>query len=170
MQNSDCIQVILSFLEIENLLRMQVLNKNFYEKHVPSTLKTTNANSKGVLLSWTNLETIKSYFDQSPKLEKIFIGSDHAFRSSAFHEHCDNKGPTLAVCKTMSGHVFGFYSEYPWKTTADPGHQTPVARSFLFKAVDYKTVIKIEQRGDRSDLYFGSSYMVCGNSSVYIRD
>uniref|UniRef100_A0A3B3BC14 TLDc domain-containing protein n=1 Tax=Oryzias melastigma TaxID=30732 RepID=A0A3B3BC14_ORYME len=44
------------------------------------------------------------------KLNLIYKASIHGFTSAAFHQHCDNKSPTVSVGYNKSGFVFGGYT------------------------------------------------------------
>jgi hypothetical protein len=48
------------------------------------------------------------------QLQRIFKGSDHNFRASAFHQHCDNKGPTLSVILSDKDRLFGGFTKVNW--------------------------------------------------------
>ena len=46
----------------------------------------------------------------------IYRASEHGYTSSSFHEHCDDKGPTLIIIKTTGGWIFGGYITKSWST------------------------------------------------------
>ncbi|XP_071398992.1 interferon-induced protein 44-like isoform X2 [Centroberyx affinis] len=55
------------------------------------------------------------------KLQLLYKASIHGFTGAAFHQQCDNKGPTVSVGYNASGFVFGGYTkskvlETPWRT------------------------------------------------------
>ena len=52
------------------------------------------------------------------KANLIFRASEHGFRATAFHEHCDGKKDTLVLIKNESGKVFGGYTHYPWDSNS----------------------------------------------------
>ena len=49
------------------------------------------------------------------ELELLFRGSRDGFKAVAFHERCDNQGATLSVIQSAHGHIFGGYTQLPWK-------------------------------------------------------
>uniref|UniRef100_A0A3B3BC54 Interferon-induced protein 44-like n=1 Tax=Oryzias melastigma TaxID=30732 RepID=A0A3B3BC54_ORYME len=48
------------------------------------------------------------------KLKLLYKASIHGFTSAAFHQHCDNKSPTVSVGYNNSGFVFGGYTRQPF--------------------------------------------------------
>ena len=44
----------------------------------------------------------------------LYLASEHGFDSRAFHHRCDNKGPTVTLVRTETGHIFGGYASVPW--------------------------------------------------------
>ncbi|XP_071402730.1 interferon-induced protein 44-like isoform X2 [Centroberyx affinis] len=47
------------------------------------------------------------------KLQLLYKASIHGFTGAAFHQQCDNKGPTVSVGYNASGFVFGGYTSKP---------------------------------------------------------
>ena len=47
----------------------------------------------------------------------LYRGSECGFSAEAFHKRCDNRGPTLTICKSEYGKVFGLYTDIPWEST-----------------------------------------------------
>ena len=43
-----------------------------------------------------------------------YRGSDNYFSAQAFHQKCDNVGPTITVVKSEFGEIFGGYTSKPW--------------------------------------------------------
>ena len=46
---------------------------------------------------------------------KCYVGSEHKYASSKFHELCDNKGPTVTIVKS-NNYFFGGYADHSWKS------------------------------------------------------
>lgn len=44
-----------------------------------------------------------------------YRASTHGWASSTFHTNCNNKGATLTVIKTTTGHIFGGYTSVSWR-------------------------------------------------------
>ena len=49
------------------------------------------------------------------KWKLLFRASEHNFRSSKFHEYCDNKGPTVTIVKSKEyENIFGAFTQQKW--------------------------------------------------------
>jgi BTB/POZ domain-containing protein KCTD9 len=59
----------------------------------------------------------------------IYVASQDGFSAVNFHSKCDNKGPTIVLVKSDSGHLFGGYASLSWSSNA--GYQA-AEESFLF--------------------------------------
>ena len=44
----------------------------------------------------------------------IYRASEHDCTSDSFHKHCDDKGPTLIIMKSIGGWIFGGYTTQSW--------------------------------------------------------
>ncbi|XP_036067442.1 interferon-induced protein 44 isoform X2 [Oryzias melastigma] len=55
-------------------------------------------------------KAICSQLGNAMKLNLIYKASIHGFTGAAFHQHCDNKSPTVSVGYNKSGFVFGGYT------------------------------------------------------------
>lgn len=49
----------------------------------------------------------------------LYRGSLHGFRSSKFHDKCDNIPKTLTIIKATNGNIFGGYTEVTWNSEED---------------------------------------------------
>ena len=47
----------------------------------------------------------------------IYRGSRDGFKSSIFHELCDNQGETLVIIKSNNNYIFGGYTSISWDST-----------------------------------------------------
>jgi len=66
-----------------------------------------------------DLNLIKSWLGRGKNhaLELIYRGSRDGFTSENFHEACDDKGPTLVVCKSKyTERIFGGFTSKNWST------------------------------------------------------
>lgn len=43
-------------------------------------------------------------------VELLYRASEHGFTYSAFHDKCDNKGPTISLIKSEHEKVFGGFT------------------------------------------------------------
>ncbi|TKS74292.1 Interferon-induced protein 44-like [Collichthys lucidus] len=65
----------------------------------------------------------------SVKLQLLYKASIHGFTGAAFHQRCDNQGPTLSVGYNASGYVFGGYTRQPFSQSGQYVHDD---QAFLF--------------------------------------
>uniref|UniRef100_A0A3P9KYF8 TLDc domain-containing protein n=1 Tax=Oryzias latipes TaxID=8090 RepID=A0A3P9KYF8_ORYLA len=63
------------------------------------------------------------------KLNLLYKASIHGFTGAAFHQHCDNKSPTVSVGYNNSGFVFGGYTSQPFSQS---GQYVNDNQAFLF--------------------------------------
>ena len=52
-------------------------------------------------------------------LNLIFRASRDGFSNQAFHQKCDQQGPTVVVAKSAGGHLFGGYTETSWDSNSN---------------------------------------------------
>ncbi|KAL0160353.1 hypothetical protein M9458_044078 [Cirrhinus mrigala] len=67
------------------------------------------------------------------ELSLLYKASVHGYQASAFHERCDNQGPTLLVAYNRLGYVFGGYTSVVY---AQKGQQITDKEAFLFSIRD----------------------------------
>ena len=63
------------------------------------------------------------------KMELIYRGTRDGSESQAFHNKCDNQGPTIILCKNEKDNIFGGYASISW--TSDNNFHAANG-SFLF--------------------------------------
>ena len=63
------------------------------------------------------------------KLELLYRGSRDGSTSQAFHQKCDNQGPTICLYKNEKGYIFGGFASISW--TSD-GNTHEAKDSFIF--------------------------------------
>ncbi|XP_043079851.1 interferon-induced protein 44-like [Puntigrus tetrazona] len=66
-------------------------------------------------------------------LTLLYKASVHGYQASAFHEQCDNQGPTLLVAYNRSGYVFGGYTSVDYSQS---GQYIIDDQAFLFSFKD----------------------------------
>jgi len=62
-------------------------------------------------------------------MELLYRGSRDGMSGEAFHNKCNNKGPTISLFKNEKGYIFGGYSSIDW-TSSDSSKSAP--DSFIF--------------------------------------
>ena len=124
---------------IENLnkntnyeIRIYSLYNNIYSDSINVLHKTDffseseilNQNDKNIILNWLN----PLYQGKKIYLKLIYRrGNDLSYET--FHAKCDNKGPTLVICKSKN-EKFGGYTNINWKSSEGEGIQS--SNSFIF--------------------------------------
>lgn len=73
--------------------------------------------------------------------QKLYTGSEHDFSASKFHEFCDEKGPTLTVCKSEFEFIFGFFTHVPWRSVEEWVKDEKGA--FVFRLENPKKLFKL---------------------------
>jgi hypothetical protein len=93
----------------------------------------------------------------------------HGFEATKFHSLCDNKGPTLSIIKTTSGHTFGGYTKASWEPH-NSGIWKHDTSSFLF-SVDKLTKYPITKDYDKAIRCYSSYGPIFGTGySIVIYD
>jgi hypothetical protein len=67
------------------------------------------------------------------QLTLLYRGSVHGNSSSAFHQRCDNKGPTVTLVRCTAGYMFGAYTPEQWTSR---GKYCAAVNSFLFSLLN----------------------------------
>ena len=88
---------------------------------------------------------IDSVFDLQPQETKALTewceaesftllhrASRDGFESKSFHDHCDNIKGTLTIIKTVTGYIFGGYTEVGWKSDEQPTIRRGSGHEFLY--------------------------------------
>ncbi|KAM3876278.1 interferon-induced protein 44-like [Diretmus argenteus] len=106
------------------------------------------------------------------KLQLLYKASIHGFTGAAFHQRCDNQGPTLSVGYNSSGYVFGGYTSKPFNQS---GNYVQDDQAFIFtfsgtNILKYQVTspnYAVRMTGN-SGPYFGESLvLVYGGQTVY---
>ncbi|CAG8660867.1 2327_t:CDS:2 [Paraglomus brasilianum] len=81
------------------------------------------------------IDTNKYFAHKRFRYELLLRGTRDGFHNPKFHNLCDNKGPTLIVCKPSSGNaIIGGYNPLDWISSSGTYGNTD--RSFLFHIKD----------------------------------
>lgn len=59
------------------------------------------------ILSTEDVDHLKKWIGKEFKTELIYRASKDGWGASDFHRLCDNKGPTIVVCKSNYDKIFG---------------------------------------------------------------
>jgi hypothetical protein len=136
--------------ELETKIEIKKENEINFTEYIAG--KNTN-----YLIIWTDLYKIKtsaldsaildslSYEEKVKLINKLFEwfkckefellyrGTKDGSSSEIFHYKCDNKGPTLILCKNDKGNIFGGYASISWTSN---GNFKSTKDSFIFTLVN----------------------------------
>ncbi|XP_050951336.1 interferon-induced protein 44-like isoform X2 [Labeo rohita] len=108
------------------------------------------------------------------ELSLLYKASVHGYQASAFHQQCDNQGPTLLVAYNRSGYIFGGYTSVDY---AQSGQQIIDDQAFLFSVHGDKSplCIKINSgcyaRSDDAGVpNFGQQLYFCYNNHPVVKN
>jgi hypothetical protein len=70
------------------------------------------------VLSRSESTTLFASSDSSCKVKwnRLYRASENEFSAAAFHQLCDDKGPTITLVKASNGRIAGGYSCVSWKS------------------------------------------------------
>ena len=154
-----CINNISRFLK-ENLIESEVQNNILNESNIIKTQKEK--------------EKLFSFFNKKFKsIELIYRGTRDGDSAKIFHQKCDNRGPTLILCKEKNnGIIFGGYTEVNWDS--EKRHSKSDKNAFIFSITNNK---KIETKNYETSIEcnplfgpifgFGGDITIVGNFLSY---
>ena len=102
-------------------------------------IKTNKFDS--ILLNETNKcnECLNKLFEWTggKDMELLYRGTRDGMSGNAFHNHCNNKGPTICLFKSEKGYIFGGYISNDWKGKGDEyGGWHSAGESFIFTLIN----------------------------------
>jgi len=83
----------------------------------------------------------------------LYTASEDGDTSTDFHTHCDKQGPTVTIIRTISGTIFGGYTDVSWSTSA--GYKQS-SKSFIFGIRPFFKKYAIKSSGNA--VYHNPSY------------
>ena len=91
------------------------------------------------------------------QFELLFRGTRDGMTANAFHNKCDNQGPTIILIKNDKDHIFGGYAPISW--TKDEGNKN-APKSFLFTLTNiYNTKpTKFQSKNNGNEVYHHKDY------------
>ncbi|CDW90176.1 tldc domain-containing protein [Stylonychia lemnae] len=72
-------------------------------------------------------------FRLNGQCQLLYKASSDTFKGNAFHQKCDNKGPTVAFILSEYGQIFGGYTSIPWKSPEGLYQQNSDGDAFIFQ-------------------------------------
>ena len=115
------------------------------------------------------LEIIKNWCGYK-KLELLYRGSRDGSTSKAFHDKCDNQGPTITLYRNDKGYIFGGYTPISW---TNEGNYKKDKNCFIFTLYNihntepYKFPVKNEYGGVYHNINNGPNFGNCCDITIY---
>ena len=125
------------------MLPYQTLSKKLYQNHVPKALLATPIKYSRIL-SYPQIDQIRILFESSTEMAKLYVGSENNFSATKFHELCDDRGPTITICKSEHDHIFGFYTSVPWERMGNAKGVTD--KVFVFRLENDQKIVKVNSK------------------------
>ena len=99
-------------------------------------------------------------------VELLYRGTRDGDNAKNFHEKCDNKGPTITLCKEKNGIIFGGYTETAWDSRKD--HVKSDRNAFIFSITYNK---KFNTKNTKESIFchpnFGPVFGVGGDLTIW---
>ena len=115
------------------------------------------------------MNKIKSLLDPLAELRNLYTGSKHEFSASKFHEMCDNKGPSITVCRSEHDHIFGVYSQYPYASNGSVSHALEEGSIFVFRLESPQKIVKVNLK-QNTGIYHTAGYLTSFNYGMMLYD
>jgi len=149
-------------LNMKNLELHEVeqLEKDFdyFQLKFPSPLDSNvlSFQLQQILIEWLG--------NQKRTLKLLYQGSRDGYRATNFHQKCENKGATITIIKSSSGHLFGGYTSQSWDSS---GNYKSDPLAFIFTLTNPfdipPTKFPIQQAGNAIHARMEYDDMTAGN-------
>jgi len=101
-------------------------------------------------------------------MELLYRGTRDGMSADAFHNKCNNKGPTISLFKNENGYIFGGYASIDWTSY---GNYKSAPDSFIFTLTNRYNIslTKFPNSCPNQSIYDGSTYgPTFGAHDIYI--
>ena len=136
----------------ENFIKdiSKIINENLnYSKIIYNFLNDSN-----ILTAQKDKEKMLDFLNKKFKsFELIYRGTRDGDSAKNFHQKCDNRGPTLTLCKEKDGKIFGGYTEANWDS--DNRHEKSDKEAFIFSITNNK---KIKTKNNENSIECNKDY------------
>lgn len=114
------------------------------------------------------LRTLVAITAPSPKFRLLYRGSRDGYTAKAFHQKCDNQGPTLVLVESNHGKIFGGFADAPWTSK---GIYATSDNNFLF-SLDEQSYYPVKAAQRQWAQYCTASYgpTFGGGHDLFIAD
>jgi len=148
---------------------------DFYQITFPEEAIPLLVFSETKLLDLEQKKRVVEWLGKKVNTTLLYSASRDGFGAASFHIKCDNKGPTIVLIKSTSGHMFGGYSGLPWDSISGyKGSHT----SFLFTLTNPHGIPAtkyVSKTNDNNSIFCHSTYgptfgsghdiYICNNSN-----
>jgi hypothetical protein len=87
--------------------------------------------------------------EPNPRFELLLRASRDGWTAQGFHAACDNRGATVTVVRSESGHTFGGYADRPWQSSGNYA-ASPGAFVFGLRTAKGEGPLKLAQKPGKS--------------------
>ncbi|GFH61302.1 hypothetical protein CTEN210_17778 [Chaetoceros tenuissimus] len=112
------------------------------------------------VMTFQQKKTLKQWLKDAGRSEKptlLYRASRDGWNASDFHRHCDNKGNTIVVAKSLNDDkVFGGYTDVSWQSIINSYNSS--FESFLFLLSPNPIKMKIKNGQESTAIYTTSAY------------
>ena len=84
-------------------------------------------------LSYSQKVFLSNALSHPKRLRLLFRASEHKFKASKFHEHCDNIENTLTLIRTEFGMTIGGFTRYKWNQVSYSSVNSSSGEVFLLQ-------------------------------------
>ena len=102
-------------------------------------------------------------------MELLYRGTRDGMSGEAFHNKCNNKGPTISLFKNERGYIFGGYASIDWQN-GDKDTWKSAPDSFIFTLTNIYNIspTKFPNSDTSKSIYDRSSYGPCFGDDITI--
>jgi len=137
----------------------------FYQVDIPE-LTSPMAGTK--LLNKEQQEKIQEWVGKAKKFTLLFCATRDGFGVNNFHQKCDNKGPTVTVIQSTTGHIFGGYAADSWDSSTNYKN---IVGCFIFTITNPHNILptKYNYSNNGNSLYCNAGYgPTFGGHDLYV--
>jgi len=115
----------------------QILNKRYQKRKGASDTEQSHFHGSTILKTKLKQELIKMCGEQTSTKGKLwtlaFKATKDGWDSNVFHQKVDQRGPSVLVCRTTEGYIFGGFNSVEWNSN---NQWVKASDTFLFSLVN----------------------------------
>ena len=141
-------------------------------KGIINTLKNSKLMDSLIVKKEEDINLLKKWISINKKItfNLIYRASRDGDTIDDFHRMCDNKSPTIVICKTPKGYIFGGYTTLNYNNENNKVFKLLDEKAFVF-SLNQKA--KFESLNDENYIYIDWKYLIIfgdGRNSIQIND